>query len=203
MAHSSHLEIERKYDVDAGAVVPELVGIGPIAVVEGPETIELDARYFDTASLRLATRRIALRRRSGGDDEGWHIKSDGDEGRTELRWPLEGDDVPEEIRQHLSDIVGDEELVPIARVLNERIARRLLDAAGYPIAEIVDDHVRSEDLRGGGRSGWREWEVELLAAAPDTRKARTALLDEIELRVFEAGAQPAASASKLARALGR
>ena len=33
-----------------------------------------DALYFDTADLALAARRITLRRRDGGADEGWHLK---------------------------------------------------------------------------------------------------------------------------------
>jgi hypothetical protein len=49
---------------------------------------------------------------------------------------------------------------------------------------------------------WREWEVELLAAAPDTVEGRTRLLDGIERELLAAGARASASSSKLARALG-
>jgi hypothetical protein len=82
----------------------------------------------------------------------------------------------------------------------------LQDAAGFAIAELCDDHVRSEGLRApqdaSAERRWREWEVELLEAAPDTRERRTALLDDIEARVLDAGARVSASSSKLARALG-
>jgi hypothetical protein len=181
MTHSSQVEIERKYDVDAAPQIPELTGAGTIAVVEDVEVIELVAVYFDTAAFALASHRVALRRREGGADAGWHIKSKQTdaEGRTELHWPLsEGDaDVPSAIR-------------------------RLLDAAGYPVAELSDDHVHSENLVDGSVRDWREWEVELLSAAPDTRSGRDALLDAIESRLLTAGARVSSSSSKLARALG-
>ena len=66
----------------------------------------------------------------------------------------------------------------------------LQDAAGFEVAELSDDHVRSENLRSGGTQEWREWEVELLGGAPDTRERRNALLDEIEERLLAAGARP-------------
>ena len=81
-------------------------------------------------------------------------------------------------------------------------AAGMADAAGFDLAELSDDHVRSENLRDGSTQGWREWEVELLEGAPDSRSGRTALLDGIEERLIEAGARPSASSSKLQRALG-
>ena len=91
---------------------------------------------------------------------------------------------------------------PIARVTNQRDSVLLQDAAGFEVAELTDDHVRSENLRSGGTQEWREWEVELLGGAPDTRERRNALLDEIEERLLAAGARPSESSSKLQRALG-
>ena len=214
MTKRSQVEIERKYDVDEGAVPPRLVGAGPVALESDPETVELVAVYFDTPGLVLAHNRIALRVRHGGGDAGWHVKLPGDEGRTELHWPLgdAGDaepgterpptDVVDAVRQ----FTGDAPLEPLARVTNTRTTVILQDAAGFAIAELCDDHVRSEGLRGpqdpSSVRRWREWEVELLEAAPDTRERRTALLDDIEARVLEAGARVSASSSKLARALG-
>jgi inorganic triphosphatase YgiF len=206
MTHSSQVEIERKYDVDAAPQIPELTGAGTIAVVEDVEVIELVAVYFDTAAFALASHRVALRRREGGADAGWHIKSKQTdaEGRTELHWPLsEGDaDVPSAIREQVAHLIDDEELVPVACLSNRRENRRLLDAAGYPVAELSDDHVHAENLVDGSVRDWREWEVELLSAAPDTRRGRDALLDAIESRLLTAGARVSSSSSKLARALG-
>ncbi|WP_374007203.1 CYTH domain-containing protein [Leifsonia sp. LS-T14] len=201
--HHSQVEIERKYDVDAQAQHPLLVGVGAVAVQGEPERNELVATYFDTADLALAHNRTAVRIRRGGHDAGWHVKEPADEGRTELHWPLTDDDVPPaELRHHLRHLIGDEPLVPIARVTNLRDSVLLQDAAGFEVAELTDDHVRSENLRSGGTQEWREWEVELLGGAPDTRERRNELLDGIEERLLAAGARPSESSSKLQRALG-
>ena len=201
--HHSQIEIERKYDVDANAVPPRLVGAGAVALESEPSTDHLVALYVDTADLALARQKVAVRIRRGGSDEGWHVKLPGDEGRIELHWPLgDGDEPPEELLETLRERVGDARLQPIARVTNRRITTILQDAAGFAVAELCDDHVDSEDLRTGGTRSWREWEVELLGGAPDTREARTALLDEIERRLLDAGAEVSPSASKLARTLG-
>jgi len=214
MSHSRQIEIERKYDVEEAPTVPDLVGAGTIAVIDVPEIIELDALYYDTDEFDLAHNRTALRRRSGGSDAGWHIKSaePGDEGRTELHWPLASDGdqtdaatpstVPAGVREQVEHLVSGRALHPVARVRNRRENRRLLDAAGYPVAELSDDHVNAENLMDGSVRSWREWEVELLAAAPDTRSKRTELLDTIEGILLAAGATPSTSSSKLARALG-
>ncbi|KQV05164.1 CYTH domain-containing protein [Leifsonia sp. Root112D2] len=205
MPHHSQIEIERKYDVDAETVVPDLVGIGAIAVAEPAQRTELLAVYFDTPDLRLGAARMALRRREGGADAGWHLKiaRAGAEGRTELHWPLTDTDVvPDEVRAEVREIVGDAELAAVARVANTRLTVRLLDAAGHPLAELCDDHVHADDLRAGVTRDWREWEVELLAAAPNSAKKRAALLDAVEQAVLETGARASVSSSKVARALG-
>jgi inorganic triphosphatase YgiF len=201
--HHSQIEIERKYDVDESAAPPRLVGAGAVAFESEPSTDELVALYVDTPDLALARQKVAVRIRRGGSDEGWHVKLPGDEGRIELHWPLgDGDEPPAELLETLRDRVGDAQLQPIARVANRRITTILQDAAGFAVAELCDDHVDAENLRTGDTRSWREWEVELLGGAPDTREARTALLDEIERRLLEAGAEVSASSSKLARTLG-
>jgi inorganic triphosphatase YgiF len=203
MVHQIHIEIERKYDVDAEIEAPRLIGVGAVAAEGEPEVVELTAVYFDTAALDLAHHSTALRRREGGADAGWHIKLAAPEGRTELLWPLgDGATVPDAVIEPVANLVGGAALEPLARVTNTRTTTILLDAAGFAVAELCDDHVRSEDLRMGGVRAWREWEVELLGGAPDTREEREALLDEIEQRLVETGATPSKSSSKLARALG-
>lgn len=199
----AQLEIERKYDVDEDLTPPDLVGVGAIAVTIEPATIDLVATYYDTADLALARARVALRARRGGGDEGWHVKlAPQGEGRPELHWPLgDGETIPTEIFETLAALLDGRTVAPVARVRNTRVTTVLQDAAGFDLAELCDDHVRSENLRTGGTDAWREWEVELLSGAPDTRAARTALLDGIEKRLFSVGARPSASGSKLGRAL--
>jgi inorganic triphosphatase YgiF len=87
MSTSEQTEIERKYDVDAEAVVPDLDGVadhpdlaggaGPVlevARVERSAPAHLRAVYHDTDDRLLLGSRITLRRRTGGHDEGWHLK---------------------------------------------------------------------------------------------------------------------------------
>jgi inorganic triphosphatase YgiF len=213
MAQHSQTEIERKYDVDADVRPPLLVGAGAVAMESAPDTFELVATYFDTAELTLARAHVAVRMRRGGHDQGWHVKLPAEEGRTELHWPLAaGDDdpatplealvPPAELLASLAERTGGAPLVPIARVTNIRTTVVLQDAAGFDLAELSDDHVTAENLRDGSVRSWREWEFELLSGAPDTRAARTALLDDVEKRLLAAGAVPSSSASKLQRALG-
>ena len=82
----THVEHEVKLAVDADASVPDLhdlPGVREVTTV----VVDLDAQYWDAADLALLRARTTLRRRTGGDDEGWHLKRPdaGDERRrTEL-----------------------------------------------------------------------------------------------------------------------
>ena len=54
-----------------------------------PVVHRLAATYFDTPGDRLAANKITLRRRTGGTDEGWHLKLPAADGnRQELHEPL-------------------------------------------------------------------------------------------------------------------
>ena len=88
-APDSSLEIERKYAVGAGFVLPDLSMVPGVAAVTGPDTYHLTAVYLDTPGLDLAAARITLRRRTGGTDAGWHLKLPaGAEARREVHAPL-------------------------------------------------------------------------------------------------------------------
>lgn len=196
---SSH-EIERKYDVDDDTPLPDWTGLPGVVAVAEAEFRPLDAAYWDTARLDLAKAGVALRRRTGGPDAGWHVKGalvDG--GRTELQWPL-GDtpDIPADVLEGVAEWTT-EPLLPLARIENERTAYALRAVNGRAVAEFVDDRVRATDLRSGTRRSWREWEIELAVAAPADAEGFFAA---VERAVRAAGARDAASASKLARALG-
>ncbi|MET0907897.1 MAG: CYTH and CHAD domain-containing protein [Ilumatobacteraceae bacterium] len=190
-------ETETKFDVDE-VVVAGLETIDGVASVAAPDEFDLDAEYFDTTDLRLLRANIVLRRRLGGDDEGWHVKLERTPGeRTEIHEPA-GDD-PTSIPESLWDLrvlpCHDAELVPVARVRNHRRVYRLLDGAGAPIAEVCDDHVTSTSIVAGS-SAWRELEVEL------TGDGDRALLQRVGDHLERAGARPSTSRSKLGRALG-
>lgn len=199
---SRSFEIERKYDVDVDTPLPTWTGIDGVDAVSSGERRELDARYFDTEDADLARAGVAVRRRTGGPDAGWHIKGprEGD-GRLEIAWPLGADDaIPADVTEALARWTT-APVTPLARIENSRTAYLLTGADGV-IAEFVDDRVRATDERQGVRRQWREWEVELGPAAPADQNGRDALFTAIEAAVFAAGARPAASDSKLARALG-
>lgn len=201
---SRSVEIERKFDVDAGTPVPDWSAVPGVASVTEGEPRHLDALYLDTDDLALGRAGVALRRRTGGPDEGWHVKGPlVDGGRTELHWPLtDGEDVPAAVATEIAEYTPGT-LHPLARILNDRTAYALLDADGGVLAEFVDDSVRTIDLRTGENRAWHEWEVELGPAAPADPEAREAFFAAVTDAAFAAGARSATSASKLARALGR
>ncbi|WP_226532845.1 CYTH domain-containing protein [Microbacterium paraoxydans] len=199
---SRTVEVERKYDVDVETPVPRWDAIPGVDAVTPGERRALDARYFDTADGALARAGVALRRRTGGPDAGWHVKGPrhGD-GRLELGWPLgDGDDLPPAVAETVAHWTT-APLTPLARIENDRTAYLLTGADGI-VAEFVDDRVRATDLRGGVQREWREWEMELGPAALDDEQWRTAFFDAVEQAVFLAGGRESASGSKLARALG-
>lgn len=192
------LEIEQKYDVDADTPLPEWTRIPGVAAVDGPEQREHDAIYYDTDGFDLARASVALRRREGGIDAGWHIKGPVHYGaRTELHWPL-SEEVPTGLLAVIDDWTHDE-LLPLARIRNTRMAYRLLDAEGGFVAEFVDDVVSARDLRKEVDRAWREWEVELGPSAPADHDAFFAAVTDAVVAV---GGRRASSSSKIARAIG-
>jgi hypothetical protein len=203
----SSLEIECKYAVDAGFVLPDLSAVPGVAGVTGPRTYHLTAVYHDTPGQRLAAARITLRRRTGGTDAGWHLKLPaGADARREVHAPLgpgtEG--VPAELAGLVSEQTGGEPLRPIARLQTTRTVRHLLDSTGQVLAEVADDEVTGSlpDPSSGKTEGprdpdawptaiaWREVEIEL-ARGP------AGLLDAAGRVLLDAGARPSPAASKL------
>lgn len=207
-APTHSLEVERKYDVDETAAAPDWSALPGVAQIGAPEPRDLDARYLDTADTALAGAGIALRRRTGGPDEGWHVKQATPAGTRETQWPLTdagdaGDPVvPAAVAAALAHLTPGP-FAPVARIRNSRTAYALCDAAGGLVAEFVDDRVTATDLRRGVTDSWREWELELGPAAPADPAARAALFAAADALVAAAGGRVAASASKLARTLGR
>lgn len=200
-APSRSLEIEITFDADVSTNLPDWTALELVEAVDGPDVRPLDALYLDSADGTLARAGVAIRRRTGGPDAGWHLKGPLVDGaRVELHWPLTDSDgdIPDAVRAAAAAFT-DAELTPLARIRNERHAYYLRDAEGGLVAEMVDDHVEAADLRSGTERAWREWEVELGAAAPADADEFFARVSEL---AFAAGARPASSASKLARALG-
>ncbi|MFF3731523.1 CHAD domain-containing protein [Streptomyces sp. NPDC002476] len=204
----SKREIERKYEATAETRLPDLSRVAGVSSVVHQGVGELDAVYYDTEDLRLAAASITLRRRTGGDDAGWHLKFPVASGiRDELREPL-SDTLPRSLAGLVRSRVRDGALVPVVRLRTARDVHRLTGADGSSLAEVSVDTVHAERLIGGeagqqpggrpGRGGtavWTEIEVEL-ADGTDP-----ALLDAVEKRLRKAGVRPSAAPSKAARAL--
>jgi inorganic triphosphatase YgiF len=164
----------------------------------------LSATYFDTEDLRLIRHKVTLRRRVGGDDEGWHLKLPaGKDTRQELHAPLEEGNTgsaPARLTAQVKEVTAGEPLRPVAILDTERTVVTLAAPAGEDLVEVADDLVTA--VRFGATDSepmrWREIEVEVLAPGAEA----TALLEAVGRVLREAGARPSASGSKLARVLG-
>ena len=211
-----HTEVERKYVADDGFELPPLTElmagtdgrrdreIAP--VVEGePVRQRLAATYFDTADLRLAAAGLTLRRRTGGEDAGWHLKVPAGRmpaRRCGCRWG----GPPGRCPRTAADGVGTQ---PRLRAAPGRRDRDRPD--GAPAGR------RDRTRRGGG--GRRPRHGPQVAAhgrpggrggVPRPRGARSRsssttgtvdLLSAVDARLREHGLSEAPSASKLARVL--
>lgn len=209
---TEHLEIEQKFDVTTGFTVPDLAAVPGCAAVGGPVTHHLSATYYDTPGNRLAASKITLRRRTGGTDEGWHLKLPASQhARREIHAPLAAGDearVPEELAGRVAEVTGGLPLAPIASLQTERTVVTLRHATGRVLAEVADDVVTARREGGATESGatesgasepmrWREVEVEVPEDSADTRL----VLAGAARLLLAAGAAPAAKESKLARVL--
>jgi inorganic triphosphatase YgiF len=199
---TDHVEIEQKFDVDQDFQRPDF-GALPGVTAAAPVVYRLAATYFDTPGDRLAANKITLRRRTGGTDEGWHLKLPAADGnRQELHEPLgdSADEVPERFASRVAEVTGGRPLAPIAQLDTERTVVTLTRDDGHPVAEVADDKVTARRLNGApeGDAGrplrWREIEVEVPEPEPELQQAAADLLQA-------AGARPSGEASKLGRLL--
>lgn len=203
MSTTENLEVEAKFTVDPDTAVPALISLAEVATVDPVETINLSAVYYDTEDLRLTRNKLTLRRRTGGADAGWHLKTPAEHGRIEYGAPLgeEGAAAPAEILGPVRALIRDLPLKPIAQVDNRREQQILRDATGAPVAEFCDDHVTAMSLLPGGEvTEWREWELELAQGLPGTPRAAV-LMRHAHSMLLAAGADDSDSPSKLRTAL--
>ena len=202
MDATDQMEVEQKYDAGPDFEMPDL-GTLPGYSVTAPETFHMSAIYFDTDDLRLAASKVTLRRRTGGEDDAWHLKLPVRPGtRRERHLPLDAgtDTVPGPMQDMVAEFTGGRPLRPIAQLDTVRVIRRLAGPDGQARAEVADDHVTGRRLHSGTQPTtaspltWHEIEVELMSGEPDVLAAAGDLLRA-------AGARPSASASKLSRVL--
>lgn len=200
MTISETVEVESKFEVGPDTPIPTAEAFAPLLADE-PVVHELSATYYDTADLSLTRHKVTLRRRTGGDDAGWHLKLPSEAGRVELQVPLDhGDDVPAEFVAAVAGLVRRRPLAPVARVDNQRHVLILREPDGTAVVEFCDDHVSTDSFATAGAGGdWREWEAELVD--PSRPGARDHLA-AVATACTDAGATTSSSSSKLARTLG-
>ncbi len=198
MTTAESTESERKYEPGPTARTPLFLNIPGVEHTGDPSEMLLEAVYFDTPDMELAKRAITLRRRTGGRDDGWHLKLPlGPDDRQEIHAPLgRPDEVPPRLLEILAAYTRGRELSPTARLTTRRTTTRLYGPGGEHLADFSDDHVHATSLRGLEKAThWREWELELVHAAPELFHAAGPVF-------AAAGAQMASHSSKVARALG-
>lgn len=195
MKENLSVELERKYEIFQDAEAPTKFQEANLTGGSST-TMQLRAVYYDTPELDLARVACAVRKRSGGIDDGWHLKQKIAGGSNEYSWgPAEK--VPAEILDLVTEFTGVKkpELIPVANLNSERKQTELIDETGKLRCFFVDDLVSAFDrLENIGRA-WREWEVELVEGPEN-------VLQEIEASLLKAGAFVSPNHSKIARARG-
>lgn len=191
---------DEQIDVDAiRALLPEQIHLGAAS------SFSLTATYYDTDDLRLARRGITLRRRSGGSDDGWHLKlpnrsSEGSQlDRDEIAVPLtDNSEPPVELASLVSAFTRSKPLQRIGVLRTHRTVHALV-LEDDVIGELCRDEVRADVALPGAPTSptqvFHEWEVE----------ARSEAVDEVSKMVDALvghGFAVSTSPSKLRQALG-
>ncbi len=204
MTAVAHREVERKYEVPEGAEDRvDWSALPGYTVSAEPVEHRMEAVYYDTEDMSLGRRLVALRRRRGGADDGWHVKFHEPAGRQEWQVPLlrTPDRMPAAVRNLLAGLTGGQQLRPIATLRTVRRVRTVSDAGGTEVAEFAADVVEAVDERTGTARSWSEWEVELLDGTVPEEQQRE-IFDAVESAIFAVGGRPSSSRAKIARALG-
>jgi CHAD domain-containing protein len=197
---SDHHEVEEKYHLDESTELPDFSSMSGVRSVTRVEH-DLVATYFDTTDLALASAGVTLRRGTGGEDAGWHLKLPMSSGRLEIVLPLGRAlrNPPVALRKVVAGIVRDDVLAPVVTIRTDRRVHRLHGKKGNVLAEVADDRVSAEpvtaDAPGLAPMVWREAEVELV-------DGKSALLVWAADLMASVGARRSESPSKLVQALG-
>ncbi|MGB5936589.1 MAG: CYTH and CHAD domain-containing protein [Ornithinimicrobium sp.] len=202
-AMTVHDEVEITFLADLGRDLPEVLAqverdIPGVLVLATGEPFTLEATYFDTADLRLARANLTLRRRLGGEDQGWHLKVPaGEDTRTEVQLPLSRarKTVPAALRRMVWARSLGEPLVAVAKIETHRTAYLVAAREKNPLLEVADDTVTASrlfdgpDERDGETLRWREVEVEV-------KEGTTELLAEVAESMQQSGLRFATGASR-------
>jgi CHAD domain-containing protein len=190
------LEEERKYEVSAGFVLPDLSECAPEGgrlIVRPPQ--KLRATYYDTSDLRLARAGASLRFRKG-DDEPWTVKipTDAVGVRNEISMAGPASAVPERMLELVTAFTRGASVAPVTVLNTVRNAYQLCDRDDRVAVEVVDDTVTVQE---GRRVVLKFREIEA-----ERKAGRAKLLDRVEATLRDAGAVAGEFTPKHVRALG-
>lgn len=196
MSPASHQERELKFTPGPSFRLPNFTDRARGIRADAPETLRLQATYFDTTDLRLARSGASLRYRS---DSGWtvklHVSGDTALVRSELHVDGEPGDPPPAAIDLVHALIRREPLALATRLHTLRHRVVLRDGSGAQLAELVDDEVSVLD---GARlaARFRELEVEFAdTATPE-------FVDEMARHLRDVGAGEPELIPKIVRALG-
>lgn len=194
---TAHHEVERTWEPPPECDVPDLSGVAGVRRVGTPRVVDLEAVYFDTEDLSLLRSGVTLRRRTGGDDAGWHLKIPAGDGRDEVQVPLgrARHTPPKALREAVTVWTRGAPLTVLGTITTNRTTHDLLGADGAVLAALADDRVVGSSRLDPDQATWREWEVELVTGAPE-------LLDTIGDHLAAQGVPPSPTQRKLSRVLG-
>lgn len=201
---TEHRETEFKFRVPADVTVDleQILHAADARFTREPVR-SMSATYYDTSNVNLLRWGITLRHRTGGDDDGWHMKipshSTGDTpARDEIRVDASTTSIPMELASIAAPLIRRQEIVAMAEVRTERAPFLVVGHAGDRLIEVVDDHVQVGTPGLEPSATFHEIEVELLEDVPESRHLARA----IGSALLDAGTE-ASSVSKAAQALGR
>ena len=135
MATSEQIEVELKFDVDAGHAAPDLRALPGVVSATDPETFALDATYFDTEALDLAGNAITMRRRTGGPDAGWHLKR-----------PTTVRGARRETRLTFDDAPADGDIPADLQAAAEEARQFMVETAAEASEELMEKYLGGEEL---------------------------------------------------------
>ncbi|AEE46512.1 CYTH and CHAD domain-containing protein [Cellulomonas fimi] len=197
----AHREVETAFEVGPDVPLPDLSGVAGVARTQGPASARLVATYWDTPGRDLTRAGVSLRRRTGGDDAGWHLKVPAPARgparlRTEHRRPGDASSPPADLVALVRGRVREQPLAPVVELVTDRSTTRLVADDGTVLAEVADDVVTVHPVGGDDTAvrTWREWEVEAVAGDE-------VLVEAVGAVLASAGGTVRA-ASKVRRALG-
>lgn len=145
-ATGMHREVEFKFRV------PENFDLGSILSgfsADSEPDRHMSATYFDTTQATLLRWGITMRYRTGGTDDGWHLKIpsfgektiSGASVRNELHTHGSPHEIPAQFISTVAALLRDTEIGPLARVETSR-SPHIVVKSGQPILEVVSDYVQ-------------------------------------------------------------